>query len=107
VIDTVDQFFADYPGYHAIFMPLQSSMPELEAIDAAADAQLIQDLGMFLSDHYPDLEPEVYQAIAFVLVKTIGTLLWISLSQEKTFRQQLVKETKRVTLSYLQSYFPD
>ncbi|WP_392478198.1 TetR/AcrR family transcriptional regulator [Nostoc sp. C110] len=104
VIDTVDQFFTDYPGYHAIFMPLQSSMPELEAIDAAADAQLIEDLVMFISEHYPDLEPIVYEAIAFVLVKTIGILLWTSLSHEKKFRQQLVTETKRLTLSYLQSY---
>ncbi|MEH2371520.1 TetR/AcrR family transcriptional regulator [Nostoc sp.] len=104
VIDTVNQFFTDYPGYHAIFMPLQGSMPELEAIDAAADAQLIQDLAMFISEHYPDLEPLIYEAIAFVLVKMIGTLLWTSLSQEKTFRQQLVRETKRLTLSYLQSY---
>jgi len=104
VIDTVDQFFTDYPGYHAIFMPLQGSMPELKAIDAAADAQLIQDLATFISEYYPDLEPLVYEAIAFVLVKMIGTLLWTSLRQEKTFRQQLVRETKRLTLSYLQSY---
>jgi hypothetical protein len=39
-----------------------------------------------------------------VLVKAIGTLLWLSLSQEKVFRQRLVAETKRLTLSYLQSY---
>jgi AcrR family transcriptional regulator len=105
-IDAVDRFFTDYPGYHAIFMPLQSSMPELEAIDAAADAQLINDLVIFFSRYDPELAPEIYEAIAFVLVKTIGTLLWTSLSQEKVFRQQLVQETKRIVLSYLQSYFP-
>jgi len=104
-IDAVDRFFTDYPGYHAIFMPLQSSMPELEAIDAAADAQLINDLVIFFSRYDPELAPEIYEAIAFVLVKTIGTLLWTSLSQEKVFRQQLVQETKRIVLSYLQSYF--
>jgi len=41
-----------------------------------------------------------------MLVKAIGTLLWLSLSQEETFRQRLVTETKRLTLKYLQSYFP-
>jgi hypothetical protein len=47
------------------------------------------------------------QAIAFILVKAIGTLLWLSLNQEQPFRQHLIAETKRLTLSYLQSYFPD
>lgn len=111
VIDTVDRFFTDYPGYYAIFMSLQDSrseveVPELEVIDAAADAQLIKDLVILLSQYSPQLEPEAYEAIAFVLVKVIGNLLWISLSQEKPFRERLLKETKRLILSYLASYFP-
>lgn len=74
LIDTVEQFFADYPGYYAIFMPLQGSMPELEVIDAAADAQLMQDLAMFLSVRYPNLELEVYKAIT----RTAFTALMLS-----------------------------
>lgn len=52
------------------------------------------------------LESTDCDAIAFVLVQVIGTLLWLSLSQEKAFRQRLVTETKRLTLKYWQSYFP-
>ena len=106
IINAVDQFFTDYPGYHAIFMQVQGTMPELEEIENAADAQLIQELADSLSQRYSDLETADYEAIAFVLVNVIGTLLWLSLSQEKSFRQRLVAETKRLTLSYLQSYFP-
>ncbi len=106
VIDTVDRFFVDYPGYPAIYMSLQSSIPELAQIDAAADAQLIEELAMILSLRCSGLELEVYRSISFVLVKIIGTLLWTSLSQDQLFRQQVVKETKRLTLSYLESYFP-
>ena len=106
MIDATDRFFIDHPGYHAIFMQVQGTMPELEAIETVADAQLIQDLVTFLSQHYSDLDHADYQAIAFVLVKAIGTLLWLSLSQDQIFRQRLVKETKRLTLSYLESYFP-
>ena len=106
IINAVDQFFTDYPGYHAIFMQVQGTMPELEEIENAADAQLIQELVVSLSQRHPDLETADYEAIAFVLVNMIGTLLWLSLSQEKSFRQRLVAETKRLTLSYLQSYFP-
>ena len=106
MIDATNQFFTDHPGYHAIFMQVQGTIPELEAIETAADAQLIQDLVIFLSQYYSDLDHADYEAIAFVLVKAIGTLLWLSLSQEQIFRQRLVTETKRLTLSYLQSYFP-
>lgn len=106
VINAIDQFFSDYPGYHAIFMQVQNRIPELEAIETAADAQLIQELATFLSLHNASLQQGNYETIAFVLVKAIGTLLWLALSQEPAFRQQLLKETKRLTLSYLQSYFP-
>jgi hypothetical protein len=106
IIDTTDQFFTDYPGYHAIFMQVQGTIPELAEIENAADAQLIQDFATSLSQYYSDLDTVDYEAIAFVLVKAIGTLLWLSLGQEKSFRQRLVVETKRFTLSYLQSHFP-
>ena len=106
LIDTTEQFFTEHPGYHAIFMEVQGTMPELEEIEDAADAQLIQDLIASLSRRNSKLTPDDYEAIAFVLVKAIGTLLWLSFSQEKTFQQRLVTETKRFTLNYLKSYFP-
>jgi AcrR family transcriptional regulator len=106
IIDLTNQFFTDYPGYHAIFMQVQGTIPELAAIEDAADAQLIQDLATSLSQHDADLQTADYEAIAFVIVKAIGTLLWLSLGQTSEFRQRLVVETKRFTSSYLQSYFP-
>ncbi len=107
VIEATEQFFNDYPGYYAIFMQVQSTVPELEAIESAADAQLMQDWAIILAQSYPGLMPADYEAIAFILVQAIGTLLWLSLSQEQVFRQRLVAETKRLMLSYLQSYFPE
>lgn len=106
LIDTTDHFFSKNPTYHAIFMEVQGTIRELTEIDEATDAQLIQDLASSLARRDASLEPADYEAIAFVLVKAIGTLLWLSLSQEQTFRQRLVEETKRFTLKYLQSYFP-
>jgi AcrR family transcriptional regulator len=106
IIDVTDRFFTDYPGYYAIFMQVQGTIPELAEIESVADAQLIQNLATSLSQYDADLQANDYEAIAFVLVKAIGTLLWLSLGQEKDFRQRLVVETKRFTLTYLQSYFP-
>jgi AcrR family transcriptional regulator len=105
LIDVTNQFFIEHPGYHAIFIQVQGIMPELEEIEEATDARLIQDLVSFFAKRDARLEPADYQAISFVLVKVIGTLLWLSLSQEPPNRQRLVVETKRLTLNYLQSYF--
>jgi AcrR family transcriptional regulator len=105
LIDTTDRFFTENPSYYAIFMEVQGTIRELEAIDEAADAKLIQDLASSLANRDARLEPADYAAISFVLVKAIGTLLWLSLSQEPLYRQRLVAETKRLTLNYLQSYF--
>ena len=105
LIDTTDRFFTDNPSYYAIFMEVQGTIRELEEIDEATDAKLIQDLAISLSNRDARLETVDYEAIAFVLVKAIGTLLWLSLSQEPLYRQRLVAETKRLTLNYLQSYF--
>ena len=87
-------------------MEVQGTTRELKAIDEAADARLIQDLANSLAKRDARLEPADYEAIAFVLVKTIGTLLCLSLSQEKSFRHRLVVETKRIALTYLRNYFP-
>jgi AcrR family transcriptional regulator len=106
VINAIEQFFNDYPGYHAIFMQAQDAISELEAIESDADSQLIQDWATILSEYYPGRESADYKTIAFMLVKAIGTLLWLSLSQDSISRQRLVEETKRLILSYLQSYFP-
>jgi AcrR family transcriptional regulator len=105
-IDTTYRFFSDNPGYHAVFMEVQGTIRELEKIDEAADARLTQNLAESLAKRSHNLAALDCQAIAFVMVKTIGNLLWLSLNQEKTFQQRLLIETKRLVSSYLQSYFP-
>jgi AcrR family transcriptional regulator len=104
LIDTTDRFFKENPSYYAIFMEVQGTIRELAEIDEATDTKLIQDLAISLAKRDSSLDPRDYEAIAFVLVKVIGTLLWLSLSQDITFQQRLVQETKRLTFQYLQSY---
>ncbi|WP_310483295.1 TetR/AcrR family transcriptional regulator [Chamaesiphon sp. VAR_48_metabat_403] len=105
IVDTTAQFFTDYPGYHSIFMQVQGTISELEEIENAADARLIEALAISLSRYHPGLAAIDYEAISFTLVKAIGTLLWLSLSQEQVLGERLVVETKRLMLSYLQGYF--
>lgn len=105
LIDTTNLFLANNPSYYAIFMEVQGTLRELAEIDEAADAKLIQDLASALASREPSLKPMDCEAISFVLVKSIGTLLWLSISQVPQYRQRLVAETKRMTLAYLNSYF--
>ena len=106
IVDVTNQFFADYPGYYAIFMQVQGTIPELTEIENAADVRFIEDLAIVLAQYNSELAASDYEAISFVLVKSIGTMLWLSLGQENSFRQRLVAETKRFALNYLSSYFP-
>lgn len=106
LIDTVEGFFSEYPGYRAIYIQMQGTIAELEEIENTTDARLIESLGTSISQLYPDWESVDKDAIAFVLVKAIGNLLWLSLSQEPDFKGRLIAETKRLALNYLQSYLP-
>jgi len=103
--DICVQFFLEHPGYYKVFMEVQGLMPELEKIEDAADAKLIQEFAMLLKQREAIQEEVDYEAIAFVLSKVSGQLIWIALSQEERFQQQLFAEIKRFSLSYLQSYF--
>lgn len=101
ITDGAEQFFDEHPGYYAVFMEVQARMPE---VDDAHDARLIEIFATMLPKRYPSLSVEDYKAIAFVTIKAMGNLMWLSLGQSPDFRQRLIKETKRLTLTYLQSY---
>ena len=105
IVDTSVQFFQDYPGYHAIFMQVQGTVAEIEQLDRATDDPFIKDWAMDLAQRDAKLTEKECETIAFVLVKAMGTILWLSLSEDTEFRNRLIAETKRFTLSYLQSYF--
>ncbi|MBE9029496.1 TetR family transcriptional regulator [filamentous cyanobacterium LEGE 11480] len=102
--ESIDQFFADNPGYRATFIEITTSMPET---DEAMDRQLIQTFTRILPKLNDTLSKADCEAIAFVLVKSVGNLLWVASGQTPEFRQRLVRETQQLTLNYLQSYLPN
>ncbi|OUC12378.1 MAG: TetR family transcriptional regulator [Alkalinema sp. CACIAM 70d] len=106
LIDATDQFFTENPGYYAIFMEAQSTIPDFNEIDRAADMALIEDLSTAFAQRNPTLTQEDCEVVGFVVIKVIGNLLWLSIDQDPIRRQRLVLETKKLALSYLQNYFP-
>lgn len=105
MIDVFDQFYTDYPGSRAIFEQLLDTITwsAIEKIDDF-EYQVINELARFFHARKPSLPITKCERIAMVITKTITELLWLSLSGDQEFRQELVAETKLLTLSYLQQY---
>ncbi|MGD1855531.1 MAG: TetR/AcrR family transcriptional regulator [Leptolyngbyaceae cyanobacterium] len=105
MIDVFDQFYTDYPGSRAIFEQLLDTITwsAIEKIDDF-EYQVIDELARFFHSRQPSLSITKCERIAMVITKTITELLWLSLSGDHRFRQELVAETKLLTLSYLQQY---
>jgi AcrR family transcriptional regulator len=106
IVELTDRFFRDHPGYPAIFMDAQSSTADLVAIEEEADARLIADWSGTLVQRAAaagaDLGEQDGRLIAYVLVKAIGNLLWLSATQEPASRSHLVRETAELAIGYLQ-----
>lgn len=104
VVDLCNQFLMDYPGYYAIFNQVQGLPSGWQKIEDSLDAEILRDWAIELNQRDPNLTKKDCEAISFVLLKTIDNLLWLAQGQDAEFRNRLVKEAKRFTLSYLQSY---
>ena len=105
MIDVFDQFYTDYPGSRAIFEQLLDTITwsAIEKIDDF-EYQVIDELARFFHARAPGLLLTKCERMAMVITKTITELLWLSLGGDQLFRQELVAETKLLTLSYLQQY---
>jgi AcrR family transcriptional regulator len=105
MIDVFDQFYTDYPGSRAIFKQLLETLTwsAIEKIDEV-EYQVVDELARFFHSRQPSLPLTKCERIALVMTKTITELLWLSLSRDREFRQELVAETKLLSLIYLQQY---
>jgi AcrR family transcriptional regulator len=105
MIDVFDRFYTDYPGSRAIFKQLLDTITwsAIEKIDEV-EYQVVDELARFFHARQPSLPLSKCDRIALILTKTITELLWLSLSRDQEFRQELVAETKLLVLGYLQQY---
>ncbi|MFM7677114.1 MAG: hypothetical protein ACKO5F_16380 [Synechococcus sp.] len=105
LVELTDRCFRDHPGYPAIFMDVQAATRDLIASEEEADARLIAALSATLLVHAAAddrlLGEQESRLIAYVLLKAIGNLLWISTTQEPEFRDRLVRETSELAIAYL------
>jgi AcrR family transcriptional regulator len=108
IIDVFDRFYTDYPGSRAIFEQLLDTITwsAIEKIDDF-DYQVIDELARSFHSRKPSLSLQKCERMAMIVTKTITELLWLSLSGNQEFRQDLVAETKLLILSYLQRYLDE
>ncbi|MDX2213956.1 MAG: TetR/AcrR family transcriptional regulator [Oculatellaceae cyanobacterium bins.114] len=105
MIDAFDQFATDHPGYRAVLEQLIDLMTVADASTLDDyDHQIFQELAQFLHQRNASLEPSKCELMATVLIKTTNELLWLSLTRDRSFREQLVAETKTLLTAYLQTY---
>jgi AcrR family transcriptional regulator len=105
IVELTDRFFRDHPGYPAIFMDVQATTADLIAIEEEADARLITGWSGSLvaraAAEGADLSEADGRLVAYVLVKSIGNLLWLSATQDQALRARLVRETTELAIAYL------
>lgn len=104
-IDAFDQFATDNPGYRAVLEQLINLMTaaDISTLDEY-DQKILQELAHFLERRNPSLARAKCQLIATTVVKAANELLWLSLTRDRSFREQLVAETKTLIAAYLQTY---
>jgi AcrR family transcriptional regulator len=105
MIDAFDQFATDYPGYRAVLEQLIDLMTaaDINSLDEY-DQMILKELAHFIERRNPSLERAKCDLIATTVVKAANELLWLSLTRDQSFREQLVAETKTLIAAYLQSY---
>jgi AcrR family transcriptional regulator len=105
VIDAFDHFMNSHPGYRAVYEQLLNLMTysAIEAMDKY-EYRIVDELAAFFGRINPTLDAEKCQAIALLVVKVVGDLLWLATSQHPQMRQQLLIETKILMLGYLNHY---
>jgi AcrR family transcriptional regulator len=105
MVDAFDQFATDYPGYRAVLEQLIDLMTvtDINSLDEY-DQMILQELAHFLEQRNSSLDRAKCELIATTVVKAANELLWLSLTRDRTFREQLVAETKTLITAYLQAY---
>jgi hypothetical protein len=73
-------------------------------MQAEVDHQIAEHLAAFYALRAPTLKPEECKLIALVTVAMVSKLHVLSLSRDEAFRDRVMAEVKKLTLTYLQLY---
>ncbi|MBD1865642.1 MULTISPECIES: TetR/AcrR family transcriptional regulator [Trichocoleus] len=105
MIDTMEHFAAEHPGYRAVLGPWLKLMSTADAEEMnEPDPLLLPGLANFLSQRNPELDSTRCELVASIVLKTTYELLWLASTRDRLQQPALVAETKTLITAYLQSY---
>ncbi len=107
MIDAFDRFVAVNPSYRAVFAQSRLISTEILSMDTAFNQAIVKQLADFFAIRNPLLEADQRNLIAIVSVEVGSVLEILSLTRDLSFRQQVLVETKKLLIAYLNQYFPD
>jgi AcrR family transcriptional regulator len=106
LVDGFDLFVSENPAFRIMFV--QSRLiPTTVAMSAAFHQELAQQLNIYFAARNPTLEQSQRELIATIIVEVTCALDILALSGDRDFQHRVLAETKRLSIAYLQPYFPD
>jgi AcrR family transcriptional regulator len=107
VVDAFDRFVTANPAFRSVFVQSRLVSTQKLAMDTAFNQEIAQQLAAFFAVRNPKLEQSQRELLATVSVEVASTLEILSLTRDRQFQNQVLRETKKLLIAYLQEYFPD
>ncbi len=107
VVDGFDRFVSANPPFRTVFIQSRLVSTESFATDTAFNREIAQQLSSFFAVRNPALDQQQRELLATISVEVASALEILSLTRDRTFQQQVLTETKKLLIAYLQAYFPD
>lgn len=107
VVDAFDRFATENPAFRAVFVQSRLVSTEILAMDTAFTQEIARQLSAFFAARNPLLDESQRDLLAAVSVEVASALEILSLTRDRNFQQQVLTETKKLLIGYLQQYFPN
>jgi AcrR family transcriptional regulator len=106
LVDGFDQFVSANPEFRIVFVQSRLISTTV-AINEVFYQELAQQFTVYFAARNPALEQSRRELIATVSVEVACALDMLALSRDRIFQHQVLTETKKLLIAYLQQYFPD
>ena len=106
LVDGFDQFASENPAFRTVFVQSRLISTTI-AMSTAFNRAIAQQLDAFFATRNPALEQAQRELIATISVEVACTLDILALSGDRSFQYQVLTETKKLLIAYLQPYLPD
>jgi AcrR family transcriptional regulator len=105
-VDGFDQFVTVNPAFRTVFVQsrlISTTIP----ISQAFNQEIAQQIAVFFAVRNSALTADQRKLLATISVEVASMLEMLSLTGDRTFQYQVLNETKKLLVIYLQQYLPD